>query len=400
MNNNDELQVLGRSRRLSKREKWLIVFIGTAMLCAVVLLGVWGHQVFGNDKADMQKETTIIPELQQAVDSLLNDELEVIGGLQGQVIVMEVQTGEILAMAGRERRFDGKFQPCVNFGYQQEPGSAMQTAALLALLETGEVELTDEVETGNGVWAVDKEREMIDHNWRRGGYGKITLQRALEVSSNIAISKTVQKVFKGQELRYYELLDEMGFGQPARIDGIEELSPQRYSSPKDSIWASRMMLWNSIGYERLMSPIQTLTFYNAIANDGKMVKPTLRPGTVEVINPQIASKENVSQIQMALERVVSRGLGKKAGIYLMAVAGKTGTAQVNVVDEDDAINTIGEYHISFCGYFPANAAKYSIMVSLNKQGLPASGGGMAGVVFHNIVEWMIDHDMPHVIIRE
>ena len=182
MNNNDELQVLGKSRKLSKREKWLIAFMGTAMLSAVVLLGVWGHRRFAKDEIVEQRETTIVPELQQAVDSLLNEELELIGGLQGQVIVMEVQTGKILAMVGRERRFDGKFQPCRNFGYQQEPGSTMMTAALLALLETGEVELTDEIETGGGVCPIDKERNMIDNNWRRGGYGKITLERALEVS--------------------------------------------------------------------------------------------------------------------------------------------------------------------------------------------------------------------------
>ena len=140
MNNNDELQVLGKSRKLIKREKWLIAFMGPAMLSAVVLLGVWGHRRFAKDEIVEQRETTIVPELQQAVDSLLNEELELIGGLQGQVIVMEVQTGEILAMVGRERRFDGKFQPCRNFGYQQEPGSTMMTAVLLALLETGEVE--------------------------------------------------------------------------------------------------------------------------------------------------------------------------------------------------------------------------------------------------------------------
>lgn len=397
MNNNDELQVLGKSRKLSRREKWLIAFMGTAMLSAVVLLGVWGHRMFANDETDKHREITIVPELQQAVDSLLNNKLEEIGGLQGQVIVMEVQTGEILAMVGRERRFDGKFQPCRNFGYQQEPGSTMMTAALLALLETGEVELTDEIETGGGVWPVDEERNMIDHNWRRGGYGKITLERALEVSSNIGISKTIQKVFRGKELRYYELLDRMSFGQPAHIDGIEELRPQIFTSPKDSVWANRWMLWNSIGYERLMTPIQTLTFYNAIANDGKMVKPTLRPDTVEVINPQIASKENITQMQIALERVVSRGLGKKAGSSLMLVAGKTGTAQVNVTEDENAIN---EYHLCFCGYFPAEAPRYSIMVSLNKLALPASGGGMAGVLFHDIMEWMIAHDMPHVIIMD
>ena len=119
---------------------------------------------------------------------------------------------------------------------------------------------------------------------------------------------------------------------------------------------------------------------------------------VEVINPQIASKESITQIQIALEHVVSRGLGRKAGISLLSVAGKTGTAQVNVVEQSDY--AINEYHMSFCGYFPADAPQYSIIVSLNKQGLPASGGGMAGALFHDIVEVMIAHGMPKVIIAD
>lgn len=394
--NNDELQVLGQSRKLGKREKWLIAFLSVLVLGVLLLLAVWETTSAHEEE---HRETTIIPELQQAVDSLLDNKLEEIGGLQGQVIVMEVKTGKILAMAGRERRFDGQFQPCRNFGYQQEPGSTMKTAALLALLETGEVKLTDEVDTGNGLWDANVGHLMKDHNWYRGGYGKITLEQALELSSNIGIGKTVQKVFKGKEKRYYELLEKMSLGQPSQIEGIGELRPQIYTSPKDSIWAYSMMLWNSIGYERLMAPIQTLTFYNAIANDGKMVRPTLYPtDTAEVINPRIASKESISQMQIALEHVVSQGLGRKAGSILMSVAGKTGTAQVNVFEEED--DAIKEYHLSFCGYYPAEAAKYSIMVSLNKRGFPASGGGMAGVLFHDIMEWMIEHDMPHIIIVE
>jgi cell division protein FtsI (penicillin-binding protein 3) len=168
-----------------------------------------------------------------------------------------------------------------------------------------------------------------------------------------------------------------------------------FSSPKDSSWASRQLLWNSIGYERKMAPIQMLTFYNAIANDGKMVKPTLQKGHTEVLNEQIAKKENIAEIQHALYNVVYRGLGRLAGSSLVPVAGKTGTALTDSRFEDEGIT---EFHVSFCGYFPADAPKYSIIVSMNKYGLPASGGGMAGVVFHDIVEWMLCHDMPTVLI--
>ena len=133
-----------------------------------------------------------------------------------------------------------------------------------------------------------------------------------------------------------------------------------------------------------------LTFYNAIANDGKMVKPTLKTGEIEIINPEIASKANIKVMQEVLNHVVSQGLGKKAGTPILPVAGKTGTSQVGEYEFGDE-TYVDEYQVAFCGYFPADKPKYSMIVSMNKLGLPASGGGMAGVLFHNIMEWMITH---------
>ena len=189
----------------------------------------------------------------------------------------------------------------------------------------------------------------------------------------------------------------MSFGQPATIEGIEGLHISSYSSPKDSNWVNKDIIWSSIGYNRKIAPIQMLTFYNAIANDGKMVKPSLRPEVTEVINEQIAKKENIRIMQEVLEHVVSQGLGRLAGTPQVSVAGKTGTSQVNEYYDLDDIS-VSEYHISFCGYFPADAPKYSIIVSMNKLGLPASGGGQAGPIFKEIVEWMIIHDIPTVML--
>ena len=392
----DDFQILGTDAKRQKRHRWikiLLTVIGVVALVVITELS-FRYLVLGVGESKEEAVTTIDPVLQHNVDSLLNNKLEEINGVQGQVIVMEVQSGEILAMAGRERRFDGKFQPCCNFAYQQVPGATMKTAALLALLETGKVSLTDVVDTENGIWEVD-DQYMNDHNWRRGGYGEVTLGRALEVSSNIGISKTVRKVFKGRETEFFELLDKMSFGKPDSIKGVEGLCPMLFSSPKDSSWASRQLLWNSIGYERKMAPIQMLTFYNAIANDGKMVKPTLQKGHTEVLNEQIAKKENIAEIQHALYNVVYRGLGRLAGSSLVPVAGKTGTALTDSRFEDEGIT---EFHVSFCGYFPADAPKYSIIVSMNKYGLPASGGGMAGTLFHDIIEWMVAHGMPDVVV--
>ena len=388
--NNDELQVLGTSHIQSRHNKWMLIGGAVAVLFIACLVGLWlGSKSY--DIAKASKRTTIQSELQHAVDSMLNDELKLIDGLQGQAIVMDVKTGEILAMAGMERTFDGQFQPCNNFAYQQEPGSTMMIAAVMAMLETGKTKLNDEFDTQEGVWRISDDITMRDHNWRRGGYGMIKLEKALEVSSNIAVSKAIQRTFKGNEQRYFELLENMSYGKPDSIDGIDNLRPMFFTSPKDSVWASDQLLYSSIGYERRLTPIQTLAFYNAIANDGKMVRPTLYAGTTEVINNQIASKKTINEIQHSLYNIVYQGLGKKAGSDLTSVAGKTGTASVGSIISGD--NEIVEFHVSFCGYFPATAPKYSIIVSMNKYGLPASGGLMAGTVFHNIVEWMVNHRM-------
>ncbi|MCI7017425.1 MAG: penicillin-binding protein [Prevotella sp.] len=388
--NNDELQVLGNENRKSNNWKW-IVAIACVVLTIVCYLLYNRCSSTGNTLPMSQEGSTISPALQHAADSLLNDKLTEINGLQGQVIIMNVQTGEILAMAGRERNFEGKFQPCQNFAYQQELGALTMTVSLLVGLESGKAHLSDVVDTGNGVWQIDDDRIMKDHNWRKGGYGEVTLGRALGVSSNIGISKTIWSLFKGHEQDYFNKLDSMSFGQPNSIEGIEGLRPSVYSSPKDSDWLNKDILWSAIGYNRKIAPIQMLTFYNAIANNGKMVKPTLVPGTAEVVNEQIAKKENIALMQQTLEHVVSQGLGHKAGSAKILVAGKTGTSQVNEYYEGD--NTVSEYQVAFCGFFPANKPKYSMIVSLNKIGLPASGGGMAGDAFHNIVEWMIDNGM-------
>lgn len=390
--NNDELQILGTEKRKSNTWKWIVAAVCVVLLAISFIL--YNRCSSTDNSLPMSQEgTTISPALQHAADSLLNDKLTEINGLQGQVIIMNVQTGEILAMAGRERNFEGKFQPCQNFAYQQELGSLMKTASLLAALETGKVKLSDVVDTGNGVWEIDEERIFKDHNWRRGGYGEMTLGQTLEVSSNIGIGKTIWNLYKGHEQDYFYKLDSMSFGQPSIIEGIEGLRPSIYNSPKDSDWVNKDVIWSSIGYNRKITPIQMLTFYNAIANDGKMVKPTLIPGTTEIINKQIAKSDNVALMRQTLEHVVSQGLGRRAGSDRIKIAGKTGTSQVNEYYEGD--NTVSEYQLAFCGYFPADKPQYSMIVSLNKLGLPASGGGMAGDAFHNIVEWMIDKGMTN-----
>ena len=373
------------------------------ILCITVVLGISIYNSFALSESEKIKtgkimgEPTIIPELQIAVDSILNEQMIGIRNcLQGQAIVMNVQTGEIMALSGLERNFEGKFQPCKNFAYQQELGSLTKTASLLALFEKG-IDSTYVVHTGEGIWEVDDSWVLRDHNWRRGGYGDMNLARAMEASSNIGIGVPVWKFYKGHEQDFFDDLNKMSFGQPDFIDGIEGLKPTAYDSPKDSDWVNKYVIWSAIGYNREIAPIQMLTFYNAIANDGKMVKPTLKTGEVEIINPQIASKDNIKKMQVILEHVVSQGLGRRAGSPMVLVAGKTGTSEVGEYDFGEE-PFVSEYQLAFCGYFPADKPKYSMIVSINKLGLPASGGGMAGVVFHDIMEWMITHEMPAIAV--
>ena len=391
----DELQVLGTERTKKKYNKVAIAVIALAVVIAIVGGVFYVTSTKQPEKIETGKkigDATILPELQKAIDSLLTAKLTEINGLQGQAIVMEVQTGEILAMVGLDPNFEGKYQPCKNFAYQQEPGALTQTISLLALLETGKVNLSDVVDTGCGIWEADNGWIIRDHNWRNGGYELITMDKALEVSSNIGISKTIWEIFKGHEQNFYNILDSMSYGQPSSIDGIDGLSPAYLNSPKDSDWVDKNILWCSIGYNQQIAPIQMLTFYNAIANNGKMVKPTLTTGETDIINPQIASKATISSIQLVLEHVVSQGLGRRADTPKLKVAGKTGTTVVGEYCFGGEY-CVDEYQVSFCGYFPAFEPKYSIIVSMNKLGIPVSGGGMAAPVFRQITEWMITHDM-------
>ena len=387
----DELQVLGLPTKRKSHWPWIVVAVCVviiAILSWLLIKKTTTEPVIQEDEG-----TTIVPELQEAVDSVLREQMVQVSGLHGQAIVMEAETGAIKAMVGLERRYDGQYVPCDNFAYQEELGQLMVTSSLLAAMETDSVSLYDRVDTGNGVWHVDDEHTMLDHNYKRGGYGETLVGLALCFSSNIGIAKTVLKSFHHDANNYYDQLDRMSFGHPDSIEGIVGLRPVVYLTPRDSSWKNYMFPWHTIGYECKMAPIQMLTFYNAIANDGMMVKPTLKPREEpEVINEQIASPNNIKEMRWVLRKTVEEGLGMRAGTKMVPVAGKTGTSQLDVIwGEDDY--AVYEYQLGFCGYFPADKPKYSIIVSLNVIWGPHSGGLIAGTVFRQIVEWMCEHGM-------
>ena len=320
--------------------------------------------------------STIDSTLQVKVTSILENKLSELNALSGQTIIMEVQTGHIKAMVGLESTDSANYQPCENFSQAYE-SALIHPISILAALETGKVKLADTVDVGNGSYSI-QDRELKDHNWHRGGYGEISIKQGLASSSNIAVYKTMEKAFRDDAQAYFNLIDRMNYGKPDCIAGIANLKPAYFVTPKDSGWSDTAFAWFCIGYNQTITPIQMLTFYNAIANSGKMVQPQLYKDSTTVINPQIASQANIDSLKQALEYVVTDGLGQPTKSDKIQIAGETGTVQLEN----------GNYIVEFCGYFPANAPQYSIIVSIHKDGLPASGGLMAGDVFKQITEYI------------
>ena len=320
--------------------------------------------------------STIDSTLQVKVTSILENKLSELNALSGQTIIMEVQTGHIKAMVGLESTDSANYQPCENFSQAYE-SALIHPISILAALETGKVKLADTVDVGNGSYSI-QDRELKDHNWHRGGYGEISIKQGLASSSNIAVYKTMEKAFGNNAQAYFNLLNNMSYGKPDSIAGIANLKPAYFVTPKDSGWSDTAFAWFCIGYNQTITPIQMLTFYNAIANSGKMVQPQLYKDSTTVINPQIVSQANIDSLKQALEYVVTDGLGQPTKSDKIQIAGETGTVQLEN----------GNYIVEFCGYFPANAPQYSIIVSIHKDGLPASGGLMAGDVFKQITAYI------------
>lgn len=391
----NEIQVLGYDPKKTQREKH---WIGLVLAACILLILGWLVARFAIRESQNQAkeirygECTLDTTLQASVDSLLKEKMMEINAQSGQAIVMEVQSGEIKAMVGLQKRFDGEYEPCRNFGHQQE-SSLIKPVSALVLLEDSMSSLDTRVETGSGIYNMHG-RLLKDHNWHRGGYGLMSLGEALQYSSNVGVGRLVDEAYEDCPQRFFDMLERMGLGNPDTLVGVPELKPMCFTSPKDSCWTKSKLAWSSIGYERLISPLQVLTFYNAIANDGRMVSPMLFRTDTIVIKPQIASRKNIEDMQMLLHHVVTEGLGRMAETEVVDVAGYMGSTQVSqgTTGDSEEYNDC-EYRVEFCGFFPVRNPRYSIIVSMNKIGYPASGGGQAGPVFRQIVENMCKQGM-------
>jgi len=346
--------------------------------------------------------TTIDVNMQDLAERAVIEELKLIGGDLGVAILMEVETGDIKAIVNMTLCPDGEYREVKNNAVAdlREPGSVFKTASILVALDDGVVDTTYLVDTGCGIKNMHG-RDMKDHNWRRGGYGTISLPRILEVSSNIGVSRIIDEKYGSRPERFIEGIYRTGLAADLKLPIQGYARPHIRMPEKDKYghwtnWSKTALPWMSIGYETQIPPISTVTFYNAIANDGIMMRPrfvksVMKDGKVvaefppeKVMERRIAKPQTIKTMQTILEHVVSQGLGRKAGSRMFKVAGKTGTAQIA---EGGGYKTgVVKYWLSFAGYFPANNPRYSCIVCLKKSGLPASGGGMSGVVFHHISE--------------
>ena len=346
--------------------------------------------------------TTLDVSMQDLAERSVINELKEINGNVGVAIVMEVKTGDIKAIVNMEKCFDGQYREIHNPAVSDllEPGSVFKPASLLVALDDGVVDTTLHVETGSGVWQMYG-RDMKDHNWRKGGYGLLTFAQTLWYSSNIGVSRIIDDHYKNNPEKFVQGIHRLGLADDLKIPSVGA-TPARIRPPNKNShgqydnWSKTALPWMSIGYETQVPPISTLTFYNALANNGTMMRPrfvtkvvkngeTIMEFPPEVMHEHIAKDASIKKMQTILEQVVSIGLGKKAGSPNFKVAGKTGTAQMSK-GAGGYKSGVVNYLLSFAGYFPADNPRYSCIVCIQKSGLPASGGGMSGKVFHEISE--------------
>ncbi|WPZ12367.1 penicillin-binding protein [Roseivirga spongicola] len=336
--------------------------------------------------------TTIDINLQDVAQNALLRAVSTYEAEYGVVVLMEVKTGEIKAISNLERTSSGGYAELYNHavGTNNDPGSTFKLASMLALLEAGKVDLSDTVDTGEGTIEFF-DRTLTDV--KNGGYGKITVQEVFEKSSNVGIAKLVVDHFGDDPQEYVDLIKRTGYGKPLGFQLLGEGEPL-IKGPDDPEWYGTTLPWMSVGYETSLTPLQTLAFYNAVANDGKMIQPILIKSInrankpvetfkAKVLNKKIASDETLEKLRLMLEGVVERGTAKNVRNEHYKIAGKTGTAQRLV----NGRYMTQSYYASFAGYFPAVDPLYSCIVVIdNPKGWNRYGGDVSAPVFKEIAD--------------
>ncbi len=354
--------------------------------------------------------TTIDINLQDVAENELNNKLVETGASFGCVVLMEVGTGNIKAMANLTRHKDGTYSEDLNYavGSKAEPGSTFKLMSLVAAMEDGLVNPNQLQDSYNGTRSFCDGRTIRDVHTLGG---KITIQQAFETSSNVVIAGAVNDAYKASPQKLYNRFKAMHITEPTGIDIRGEATPN-IKDPSKQYWSCTSIPWMAHGYELEVTPLQTLTFYNAIANNGKMMKPMLvkeirdhdkvvQTFAPEVLAEHVCSPATAMNARRMMEAVVNgeHGTGKKLQACLFKVGGKTGTAVINRAGGFNADGTKA-YNASFCGYFPADKPKYSCIVFIsNPVNGQIYGGEVAMPVFKAVADkvYALDLEFKHPI---
>ena len=312
----------------------------------------------------------------------------------GTCIVMETATGKIKAMANLGRQSDGSYWEDLNYAIRaSEPGSTFKLATLLSLLEDHEVKLTDHLNIEGGTWKIGT---RTVHDSEKQEISDVTVEEAFEHSSNVGMAKLVTAHYSNHPQQFVDHLKKLRLNQVTGIDLAGETSPI-IKSPKSKTWSASTLPWMAFGYEVLISPLQTLTLYNAVANNGKMMRPYLvnkvqyaggieRQNQPVVLVDKICTDETLIELQTCLKGVCIRGTAKSAfKNTFYPVAGKTGTALVANGNRGYADHI---YQSSFAGYFPANNPRYTCIVVIKNKPFAKKflGALVAGPVFREVAD--------------
>ena len=339
--------------------------------------------------------STIDVYIQDIANHALLKQLQKYDADHGCVVVMETATGKIKAISNLGRAKDTTYYETENYAIKEshEPGSTYKLADLMALLDDKKVDTTAVFDTNGGIITYSGKKVRDSHE---GGYGKISLARGFEVSSNTVLVQAVYNNYKSNPQEFVDHLADYGLttrlGLPISGEGYPFVP-----KPGDKHWSAISLPWMAFGYGVSVTPLQTLTYYNSVANNGVMVKPqfvseikewnrTIKKFDVEVINPKVCSQETLLKLRAVLQNVVKKGTGMKLYSKDFSMAGKTGTAQANY-----AINGGSEKHYisSFVGYFPADKPKYSCIVVVHNPNTSKNnyyGADVAGPVFKRIAQ--------------
>jgi len=363
--------------------------------------GVW-KPVFdaNNVKAvnGLDLQTTLDINLQDVAETALHKAMIQHKAADGLVVVMDVKTGAIKAISNLSSNGQGDFSEKFNFAAGQlfEPGSTFKLVTMIALLEDSPVELNDSIDTGNGEFSFYN-KTVRDHE--EGGLGRVSVQEAFEHSSNVAMAKLVDKYFGLRPQKFVDYLDRLKQSQPLGIQIAGEPIP-KIKHPGQKGWSGISLPWMAYGYGFETTPLHTLALYNAVANDGVMIKPVFVKAIkradeeeekfdTEVINKSICSRKTLNKLKLLLEGVVENGTAKNIKGTHYRIAGKTGTAQIL-----EKGRYTKKYITSFVGYFPAHAPKYSAIVLIkNPRGWYQYGSNVAAPVFKEIADNIYARDI-------